>query len=307
MSSCETMQKKESKKVGMKDLKASDPRWCTGCGDYSILVGIRKFMVKHQLTTENTVNVSGIGCSGRVPHYLNTYGMHGLHGRAIPIATGVAISRPDLNVFVHSGDGDSLSIGGNHLLHGISKNINCVYLLYDNQIYGLTKQQTSPTTRQGLMTMSQPRGSYMEPINPIRFALGLGASFVASTAEWMGNHLVDTIEKAFLHKGFSFIHVAQRCPKFNPGAWDYQNSEWVTFIEDKEDGIAADLKYAPDAKSISHRPDDLKGAFEHAERVPNVFGLFYNEDKPTYDGLLQESMENTEQRDPSKLLDSFLI
>ena len=133
-SSVKPVDKMIDKKITMKDLKASDPRWCTGCGDYTILVGMRKFMVDNQLLPENTVHVSGIGCSGRVPHYLNTYGFHSIHGRAVPLSMGVVLSRPDLNVFIHSGDGDSLSIGGNHLLHGIHKNFNCVYLLFDNQI-----------------------------------------------------------------------------------------------------------------------------------------------------------------------------
>ncbi len=293
-------------KITMKDLKAADPRWCTGCGDYTILVGVRKFMVQNQLQPKDTVNISGIGCSGRMPHYMNTYGLHGIHGRSVPLATGVVLARPDLKVFVHSGDGDSLSIGGNHLLHGISKNFNCVYIMFDNQIYGLTKQQTSPTSRQGLITQSQPQGSMMAPLNPIRFALGLGASFVASTAEWMGQHFVDTIEQAYLHNGFSFVHVAQRCPKFNPAAWDFHNSAWVNFIE-HETGVGADTKSAPDAKVISHDPTDLQGAFAHSNTVPNTFGLFYREAKPTYNDKIRDHVDHSPKKDPSKLLDSFII
>ena len=294
------------KKVTMKDLKAVDPRWCTGCGDYTILVGIRKLMVQQQMDPSNTVNISGIGCSGRIPHYMNTYGFHTVHGRTVPVATAVSLLRPDLNLFMESGDGDSMSIGGNHLLHGISKNFNCVYLMFDNQIYGLTKQQTSPTTRKGLVTQTAPGGNMLDPINPIRFALGLGASFVASTAEWMGQHMVDTLEAAINHDGFSFDHIAQRCPKFNPTAWNYQNSDWLTFIEN-ENAVAADLKAAPDAKRATHNPSDLQAAFKHSENVPNTFGLFYREAKPTYDGLMRDLVENTPKKDPSKILDSFLI
>lgn len=294
------------KKVTMKDLKAVDPRWCTGCGDYTILVGIRKLMVQQQMDPSNTVNISGIGCSGRIPHYMNTYGFHTVHGRTVPVATAVSLLRPDLNLFMESGDGDSMSIGGNHLLHGISKNFNCVYLMFDNQIYGLTKQQTSPTTRKGLVTQTAPGGNMLDPINPIRFALGLGASFVASTAEWMGQHMVDTLEAAINHDGFSFVHIAQRCPKFNPTAWNYQNSDWLTFIEN-ENAVAADLKAAPDAKRATHNPSDLQAAFKHSENVPNTFGLFYREAKPTYDGLMRDLVENTPKKDPSKILDSFLI
>ncbi len=294
------------KKITMKDLKASDPRWCTGCGDYTILVGMRKFMVDNQLAPENTVHVSGIGCSGRVPHYLNTYGFHSIHGRAVPLSMGVVLSRPDLNVFIHSGDGDSISIGGNHLLHGIHKNFNCVYLMFDNQIYGLTKQQTSPTSRQGLVTQTQPTGSYLEPINPIKFALGLGASFVASTAEWMGAHLVATIDCAFKHNGFSFIHVAQRCPKFNPSAWNYQGSDWVTFLT-HEAGVPADLKFAPDAKTIEHDPFDSESAFKYSVHTPNIFGVFYKEEKPVYNQIMADVVKNAPRYDRAKLLDGYLI
>lgn len=294
------------KKVTMKDLKAVDPRWCTGCGDYTILVGIRKLMVQQQMDPANTVNISGIGCSGRIPHYMNTYGFHTVHGRTVPVATAVSLLRPDLNLFMESGDGDSMSIGGNHLLHGISKNFNCVYLMFDNQIYGLTKQQTSPTTRKGLVTQTAPGGNMMDPINPIRFALGLGASFVASTAEWMGQHMVDTLEAAINHKGFSFVHIAQRCPKFNPTAWNYQNSDWLTFIEN-DNAVSADLKAAPDAKCVTHDPSDLQAAFKHSENVPNTFGIFYREAKPTYDSLMRDLVENTPKKDPTKLLDSYLI
>jgi 2-oxoglutarate ferredoxin oxidoreductase subunit beta len=291
----------------MKDLKASDPRWCTGCGDYTILVGMRKFMVDNQIQPKDTVHVSGIGCSGRVPHYLNTYGLHGIHGRAVPLALGIVLARPDLKVFIHSGDGDSLSIGGNHLLHGIHKNFNCVYVLFDNQIYGLTKQQTSPTSRQGLITQTQPTGSYMEPLNPIKFALGLGASFVASTAEWMGAHMVATIDAAYKHPGFSFVHVAQRCPKFNPAAWNYQGSDWVTFLTHETHGISPDHKAAPDALTTSHDPYDLEAANTQANLVPNIFGLFYKTQKPLYNDLMTDIVNQAPIRDRSKLLDEYVI
>lgn len=292
--------------ITMKDLKANDPRWCTGCGDYTILVGLRKFMVNRQIRPENTVNVSGIGCSGRIPHYMNTYGLHSIHGRAIPISLGIALAKPDLKVFIHSGDGDSLSIGGNHLMHGIKKNFNCVYLLFDNQIYGLTKNQTSPTTQRGVATQTQPKGSYLDPINPIRFALGLGASFVASTAEWMGKHFVDTLDLAFQHEGFSFVHIAQRCPKFNPGAWNYKDSSWVEFLE-HETALQADLKGAPDAGVIAHDPTDYLKAIELCNKVPSLFGLFYKEDKPMYDKILLDSIKAAPPKDSDKLLDDFII
>ena len=148
----------------IKDLQTANPRWCVGCGDFGIIMGIKRFMVDTQLPAHMTVNVSGIGCSGRAPNYINAYGVHSIHGRPITVATGLALSRPDLNLFIHSGDGDALSIGGNHLIHGINKNFNCVFMLYDNELYALTKNQTSPTTRKDHKTMTQPRGSYLDPL-----------------------------------------------------------------------------------------------------------------------------------------------
>lgn len=301
-----TIEQKDTTPVTMKNLKANDPRWCTGCGDYTILVGLRKFMVNRQILPETTVNVSGIGCSGRIPHYMNTYGIHSIHGRAVPISLGIALARPDLQVFIHSGDGDSLSIGGNHLIHGITKNFNCVYLLFDNQIYGLTKNQTSPTTQKGLATQSQPKGSYLDPINPIRFALGLGASFVASTAEWLGKHFVDTLDAAFEHPGFSLVHIAQRCPKFNPDAWNYKDSSWIEFLS-ADNAVTPDLKGAPDAGVIQHDPSDYNGAIDLCNKVPSLFGLFYRQEKPMYDSLLLESIKSTPKKDPDALLDAYRI
>ena len=144
--------------VTIKDLNTENPRWCAGCGDFGIIMGLKRFIVERQLSPSQTVNVSGIGCSGRAPNYFNTYGVHSIHGRPIPIALGVALARPDLNLFVHAGDGDTLSIGGNHLIHGINKNFKCVFLMYDNEMYALTKNQTSPTTRQNHPTNTQPQG-----------------------------------------------------------------------------------------------------------------------------------------------------
>lgn len=297
----------EKTPVTMKDLKAADPRWCTGCGDYSILVGVRKGMVNKQYQPHDTVHVSGIGCSGRVPHYLETYGIHSIHGRAVPVALGVRLGNPNLKLFVHSGDGDSLSIGGNHLIHGIHKNINCVYILYDNQIYGLTKNQTSPTTRQGQETMTQPSGTYIDPINPLRFALGLKASFVASTADWMGGHLNDVLDKAMEHKGFAFVHVAQRCPKFNPKAWDYRDSSWMTFLTNEQKGVPADKRNSEAAQVVQHDPSNFEEAMKQADKAPNVFGILYQEEKASYDDIVLNKTKNAEQKNRSALLDKFII
>ncbi len=294
-------------KVSIKDLKAASPRWCNNCGDYGALVGIRRFLFERQLDPAHTVNISGIGCSGRMPHYINTYGFHGIHGRAIPVALGMALARPDLSVFIESGDGDALSIGANHLVHGVNKNFNCVFILLDNQIYGLTKNQTSPTTRQGHPTNTQPQGTWLEPINPVQFVLGIGASFVASTADWLPDHFVQTLALAFEHQGFSFIHVAQRCPKFNPGAWDEDHDDWFDFLV-HEKGIGADVKKAPTAATVSHDPSDLTEAFRFAQSPKKAFGLFYRDaSKPCYDQLLRGVRDKVPKRDPAKLLDAFLI
>jgi 2-oxoglutarate/2-oxoacid ferredoxin oxidoreductase subunit beta len=283
------------KKFSIKDYKADSPRWCSGCGDFSVLVGMRKHMMDAQLDPANVVHVSGIGCSGRLPHYFNTYGIHGVHGRAIPIALGVVLARPDLNVFIESGDGDALSIGGNHLIHGINKNFNCVFVLLDNQIYGLTKSQSSPTTQTGFRTPSQPEGTFMGPINPIQVALGLGGSFVASTADWLSGHFLETMNAAAAHPGFSFVHVAQRCPKYNPEAWDYKSSSWYSFLN-HENGVAPDQKFGPDATIVDHDPSDRSKAFEYAQRVPRCFGVFYKDDTTTcYAKVLQDKKNKGEQ------------
>ena len=290
-------------KLTIKDFKVSNPRWCAGCGDFMILVGLRKFFASRQMEPSSIVNVSGIGCSGRIPHYLNTYGMHSIHGRAIPIALGMSLVRPDLQLFIESGDGDALSIGGNHLMHGIMKNFNCVFILFDNQIYGLTKSQTSPTTQKGKLTTSHPEGSEVDPIYPIRFALSLGATFVASTAEWMGGHMVETLEKAFDHKGFSFVHVAQRCPKYNPTAWNDKESNWITFLT-HENGVAAETR-SKDAAVVEHDPSDFDQAFHHAGFGPTRFGLFYQTEKAAYDDVLRAQLPEPQSRD--SLLDPYII
>lgn len=204
-----------------KDFATSqEVRWCPGCGDYSILAGVRQVMADLGIDPDHTVVVSGIGCSSRFPYYMNTYGMHSIHGRAPAIATGLATAREDLTVFVVTGDGDALSIGGNHLIHALRRNVNLTILLFNNQIYGLTKGQYSPTSKQGATTKSTPFGSVDRPFNPIALALGAGATFVARTIDSQKAHLVDTLTKAARHPGASLVEIAQNCPIFNDGAYD---------------------------------------------------------------------------------------
>jgi 2-oxoglutarate ferredoxin oxidoreductase subunit beta len=194
-------------------------RWCPGCGDYAILAQTQRLMPELGIPKENIVFISGIGCSSRFPYYMNTYGFHGIHGRAPAIATGLKLSRPDLQVWVITGDGDALSIGGNHLLHIIRRNVDVVIVLFNNRIYGLTKGQYSPTSEPGMVTKTSPSGTIDYPLNPVSFALGAGATFVARSIDVDVHHLVETLERAARHKGTSFVEVFQNCRVFNDGAF----------------------------------------------------------------------------------------
>jgi 2-oxoglutarate/2-oxoacid ferredoxin oxidoreductase subunit beta len=195
-------------------------RWCPGCGDYGILLAVQQLMPELGSTPENTVFVSGIGCSSRFPYYMNTYGMHSIHGRAPAIATGIATARPDLDVWVVTGDGDGLSIGGNHLIHALRRNVNLNILLFNNRIYGLTKGQYSPTSEVGKVTKSTPMGSVDAPFNPLSVALGAEATFVARTHDLDRKHMQDTFRAAHTHRGASFVEIYQNCNVFNDGQFD---------------------------------------------------------------------------------------
>ncbi len=195
-------------------------RWCPGCGDYSILAAVQMLMPDLGVRRESTVFLSGIGCAARFPYYMNTYGMHSIHGRAPAIATGLATTRPDLDVWVVTGDGDSLSIGGNHLIHALRRNVNITILLFNNQIYGLTKGQYSPTSEVAKVTKSTPFGSLEQPFNPLSLALGAEASFVARTHDMDRKHMMETFRRAHAHKGASFVEIYQNCNVFNDGAFE---------------------------------------------------------------------------------------
>ena len=195
-------------------------RWCPGCGDYAVLAAFQGFMPELGIKRENTVIVSGIGCSSRFPYYVDTYGMHSIHGRATAIATGVATARGDVAVFVITGDGDALSIGGNHLIHVLRRNVNLTILLFNNRIYGLTKGQYSPTSEIGKITKSTPMGSLDNPFNPVSLALGAEATFVARTIDSDRKHLTGVLRAAAAHRGSSLVEIYQNCPIFNDGAFD---------------------------------------------------------------------------------------
>jgi 2-oxoglutarate ferredoxin oxidoreductase subunit beta len=195
-------------------------RWCPGCGDYSILAAVQMLLPELGVRRENTVFISGIGCAARFPYYMATYGMHSIHGRAPAIATGLALTRPDLDVWVVSGDGDALSIGGNHLIHALRRNVNITILLFNNQIYGLTKGQYSPTSEVGKVTKSTPFGSLDTPFNPVSLALGAEATFVARTHDMDRKHMMETFRRAHDHKGASLVEIYQNCNVFNDGAFE---------------------------------------------------------------------------------------
>ena len=195
-------------------------RWCPGCGDYGILQAVQQLMPELGASPERTVFVSGIGCSSRFPYYMNTYGMHSIHGRAPAIATGLAVARPDLDVWVITGDGDGLSIGGNHLIHALRRNVNLTILLFNNRIYGLTKGQFSPTSELGKVTKSTPFGSIDPPFNPLAVALGAEASFVARTHDLDRKHMMETFRAAYQHRGAAFVEIYQNCNVFNDGQFD---------------------------------------------------------------------------------------
>ncbi len=204
-----------------------DIRWCPGCGDYAILAQMKKVMPRLGITPENIVFVSGIGCSSRFPYYMNTYGMHTIHGRAPAVATGLKTVNPDLTVFVITGDGDALSIGGNHLIHLIRRNVDLNIILFNNRIYGLTKGQYSPTSLEGHVTKSTPMGSIDHPLNPLSIVLAADATFVARSIDFNVKHLGETLYQATQHRGTSFVEVLQNCNVFNDGAWDHLTNREV--------------------------------------------------------------------------------
>jgi 2-oxoglutarate ferredoxin oxidoreductase subunit beta len=208
-------------KLSKKDFATDqDVRWCPGCGDYAILAAVQKTLADLGVKREETVFVSGIGCSSRFPYYMNTYGFHSIHGRAPAIATGLKVARPDLSVWVITGDGDGLSIGGNHLLHALRRNVDLNIILFNNQIYGLTKGQYSPTSAVGTKAPSTPLGSVDYPVQPLQVALGAGATFVARVIDVEASHLGDVLSRAQAHRGTAFVEVLQNCPVFNEGVWD---------------------------------------------------------------------------------------
>jgi 2-oxoglutarate ferredoxin oxidoreductase subunit beta len=238
-------------KYTKKDFESDqDVRWCPGCGDYAILSAVQKSMPDLGIPKEDIVFISGIGCSSRFPYYMNTYGFHTIHGRAPAIATGLRLARPDLKIFVVTGDGDGLSIGGNHMLHVLRRNVNVTILLFNNRIYGLTKGQYSPTSEMGKVTKSTPMGSADRPINPLAFALGCGATFVGRTVDRDVRHMEEMLKRAAHHKGAAFLEILQNCNVYNDLVWNV--------IYEKESKLTHELRLQQGKPLLFGPPDDRR-------------------------------------------------
>lgn len=320
---------KAEAKQSMKDFKSDqEVRWCPGCGDYAVLAAVQGFMPELGLAKENIVFVSGIGCSSRFPYYMNTYGMHSIHGRAPAIATGLASSRRDLSVWVVTGDGDALSIGGNHLIHALRRNVNLKILLFNNRIYGLTKGQYSPTSEVGKITKSTPMGSLDAPFNPVSLALGAEASFVARTVDSDRKHLTSVLREAAAHPGTALVEIYQNCNIFNDGAFEVlkdkeQAQEAVIRLEHGQPirfgalapdgfgskGVVRDPATG-DLKVIDVREEGLGGVLVHDAHNPSPttafalsrladadtlhhtpIGVLRSVERPVYDTLMSDQLD----------------
>ncbi len=269
------------------DYQKKEGKWCAGCGDFGALNAVKRLLAKEQLKPDKMAFVSGIGCSSRFPHYVNAYGFHGIHGRALPIATGLKLARPDLDVFVVMGDGDCTSIGAGHWIHATRYNTNMTVLLLDNNIYGLTKNQTSPTTPQGYPSNTSPKGAVLPALNPLQTTLGVAnASFVAQTADWVPAHLYATLQAAYEHNGFSFIRILQRCPKFTPDVFTEQvKNPDLTELLVHENGVNAPGLDKLFKSQRVHDPKDIDTARSLAQRTDMLrLGIFFRDESfPVYD------------------------
>jgi 2-oxoglutarate ferredoxin oxidoreductase subunit beta len=314
-------------KLARKDFQSDqEVRWCPGCGDYSVLTAVQLLMPELDVKPEEMVMISGIGCSSRFPYYMNTYGMHTIHGRAPAIATGVALARPDLHVWVVTGDGDGLSIGGNHLIHALRRNVNLTILLFNNQIYGLTKGQYSPTSEVGKVTKSTPFGSVDFPFNPISLAIGAEATFVARTHDMDRKHMQETFRRAHEHRGGAFVEIYQNCNVFNDGAFEQilakdkrpemlielHHGQPVRFGAEGEKGIVLDERGEAQIVDVTevgadqllihdeHRPDpSLAFALSRLAdqpTVPTPVGVFRAVERPVYEDVVQQQLVGAQER-----------
>jgi 2-oxoglutarate ferredoxin oxidoreductase subunit beta len=303
-----------------------DVRWCPGCGDYSILAQAKKVLAEIGLPREKLVFVSGIGCSSRFPYYLSTYGFHSIHGRAPAVATGVKVANPELDVWIVTGDGDGLSIGGNHLVHVIRRNLSVKILLFNNRIYGLTKGQYSPTSELGKKTKSTPFGSVDNPLHPLSIAIGAEGTFVARTMDVNVKHLADTMLRAAKHKGTAFVEILQNCNVFNDGAWDYASSrdtkedttiylehgKPMIFGKNRDKGIRLNSKMEPEVVQLGGgvKEDDLIFHDEKAAEpslafmlsrmrypeFPEPMGIFRAVDAPLFEEGVHQQLKDAEAK-----------
>jgi 2-oxoglutarate/2-oxoacid ferredoxin oxidoreductase subunit beta len=310
-----------------KDFESDQPvRWCPGCGDYAILATIQGYMPELGIPRENMVFISGIGCAARFPYYMETYGFHSIHGRAPAIASGLAVARPDLEVWVVSGDGDSLSIGGNHLIHAMRRNVNLTILMFNNQIYGLTKGQYSPTSEIGKVTKSTPFGSTDYPFNPVSLALGAECTFVARTIDNDRKHMLDILRKAAKHRGTKFIEIYQNCNIFNDGAFDavrdartgranriyLEDNMPITFGANGEKGVImdtdaqlriVDVEEVGESRLLVHQENAVVpgrafalSRLSHSPTGPTPLGVFRSVERPVYEELVSQQIEQAKAR-----------
>ena len=317
-----------------KDLKSDqEVRWCPGCGDYAILAAVQGFMPELGIPREKIVFVSGIGCAARFPYYMQTYGMHSIHGRAPAIATGLSTSRPDLSVWVVTGDGDAMSIGGNHLIHALRRNVNLKILLFNNEIYGLTKGQYSPTSPVGKVGKSTPMGSIDRPFMPLSLALGAEATFVARSIDTDRKHLTEVLRTAAAHRGTALVEIYQNCNIYNDGAFDFvredktnriylEHGKPVRFGADgekgviiAEDGAAHVVDVAAVGEGALHVHDAHADEPNHAFALSRLsygahggtpLGVFRDIDRPSYDELLTQQLATAVARKGAGDLDALL-
>jgi len=314
-------------KLAAKDFKTDqEVRWCPGCGDYAILAALQSFMPELDTPKEKIVFISGIGCAARFPYYMETYGMHSIHGRAPAIATGLSTSRPDLSVWVVTGDGDALSIGGNHLIHSLRRNVNIKIILFNNEIYGLTKGQYSPTSPLGTRTKSTPMGSIDYPFNPLSLAIGADASFVARAIDTDRAHLTDVLRAAANHRGSAFVEIFQNCNIYNDGAFDFvradktnriylESGKPIRFGADGEKGVRQRTDGSVEVVDVTDESELVVHDAGHAE--PSLafalsrltretcgstpIGIFRDVQRGVYDELMAEQIRAAQESKPGEL------
>jgi len=283
----------EPEKLTKKALTADHPTWCPGCGDFAVLASFYKVLEKLQFPHEKICTIAGIGCSSRFPYFVNSHGLHFIHGRSLPLAAGVSLSRPDLHVFAFGGDGDGYSIGGNHLEHTARKNVNLTYVIMDNFVYGLTKKQTSPTSPIGYKSKTDPTGAIDQPINPMRKLVASGATFVARSHATQVKHMMEVMERAILHPGFSVVEILSECVVFYKGAFDEANPR-----KEGEFGLIEEKKWDDTPEDEArHDVTDYAAAMALCEEEwPGRFGVYYVNDRPTKNVLEQRWIDDSKAK-----------